>query len=130
MAKLVCIAGMTKGDEYDLEEGETLMGRSESNDICVLDNMSSRVHCKIINNGGELSIVDMNSTNGFLVNETKVEGSRPLKTNDKICIGYTIYVVGNSDPSSTQTKLNTLLKNVKSNRVVPAMSQQKTRLKI
>ena len=131
MPKLVCMSGMTKGDEYNLPEGETFMGRSESNDICIFDNMASRVHCKLINEGGEITLIDNNSTNGLMVNDTVVEGSVKLSIGDVIRVGYTKYELTNVDPNATHTKMNNLLKNVRNNRVTPGMgSMQKTKLKI
>ena len=130
MPKLVCLSGMTKGDEYSLPEGETFMGRSESNDICIFDNLASRIHCKIVNVDGEISLVDNNSTNGVMVNDEPLNGSIKLNVEDKIKIGYTIYQISNVDPNATHTKLNSLLKNVKTNRVSPPSSLQKTKLKI
>ncbi|NQZ57272.1 MAG: FHA domain-containing protein [Lentisphaeraceae bacterium] len=123
MATIVCTAGMTKGDEYNLPEGEIFMGRSESNDICVLDNMSSRVHCKIINDRESFRIVDMESTNGFLVNGDKVQESRELKINDIITINHSVYVLKEQvqQLNQTQTNLNTLLNSAKSTRVRPTI---------
>ncbi len=130
MAVLVCTQGMTKGDEFQLTDGEITLGRSESNDVCVLDNMSSRTHCKIAVQGEELKVIDLGSTNGMLLNDEKVTGDNPLNLGDQIRIGYTIYEVRDSGTGGPGLKINSLLRPNKKSRVMPAVQQQKTRLVI
>ena len=91
MYKLICISGINLGDEQELHEGETSMGRSMQNDICILDTKSSRYHAKLTCNSGNIELEDLNSTNGILVNNTAVAGKILLTAGDLICIGNTTY---------------------------------------
>src|SRR3989339_2120824 len=100
MPKLVCLSGMNKGEEYELSEGCNTIGRSEKNTICVFDKKSSRHHCQVILNGSNLSIEDMNSTNGLRVNNTFITGTVPLKIGDHIRLGQTVFLV--SDRSAKE----------------------------
>ena len=94
MAKLICISGMSKGEEYQLKDDlETTVGRSESNDICVLDKKASRAHCKIALVDNQLTLVDLNSTNGVRVNNELVIKEMSLSSGDHIRIGQTVYLV-------------------------------------
>jgi len=93
MPKLVCLSGMNKGEEYVLSPGETLIGRSEKNNICVFDKKASRHHCKVIVDGDSLYIEDLNSTNGLRLNNNFITGKNPLKVGDHIRLGQTVFLV-------------------------------------
>jgi len=101
MAKLVCLSGMNKGEEYELSPGENSIGRSEKNSICVFDKKASRHHCKVIFDGDQLLVEDLNSTNGLRLNNKFITGKHPLKTGDHIRLGQTVLLV--SDRSVKQT---------------------------
>jgi pSer/pThr/pTyr-binding forkhead associated (FHA) protein len=98
MARLVCISGMNKGEEYALpEKGEISVGRGEKNDICVYDRKSSRNHCKLLSDGDLLILEDLNSTNGVRVNDEPVVGRRELEFGDQISIGQTVFLVSQGE---------------------------------
>jgi len=100
MAKLVCLSGMNKGEEYELSSGENTIGRSEKNTICVFDKKASRHHCKVIIDGDQLFVEDLNSTNGLRLNNKFITGRHPLKAGDHIRLGQTVLLV--SDRSVKQ----------------------------
>ena len=68
------------------------IGRSkEHNDIVVNDDKVSRNHLQMImDDNGNISVVDLNSTNGTFVNGQRITGEVPLKDTDELKIGYTI----------------------------------------
>jgi len=100
MAKLICLSGMNKGEEYELSPGDNSIGRSEKNKICVFDRKASRHHCKVILDGGQMFVEDLNSTNGLRLNNNFITGKHPLKTGDHIRLGQTVFLV--SDRSVKQ----------------------------
>ncbi len=102
MAKLVCINGAKKGEEYPLpESGEISIGRSNKSDICVLDKKSSRNHCKVIVEGDVIKVEDLNSTNGIGINDLFIQGdSQTLEIGDRLSIGQTVYLLANDDDMS------------------------------
>jgi pSer/pThr/pTyr-binding forkhead associated (FHA) protein len=91
---------MNKGEEYELSSGENSIGRSEKNAICVFDKKASRHHCKVIIDGSQLFVEDLNSTNGLRLNNKFITGKHPLKVGDHIRLGQTVLLV--SDRSVKQ----------------------------
>lgn len=114
MARLVCLSGMNKGEDYDLpEQGEISIGRSEKNDICVYDRKSSRNHCKIYVDNGTILLEDLNSTNGVRVNDMPVNGQCLLKIGDQMAIGQTVFLVSEgtgAEPGDTSGTTSLLKK--------------------
>jgi pSer/pThr/pTyr-binding forkhead associated (FHA) protein len=60
------------------------IGRNEAhNDIVVHDNKVSRNHLQMImDDSGNFSVMDLNSTNGTYVNDRRIVGEVPLKVTD------------------------------------------------
>lgn len=68
------------------------IGRSkENNDIVVNDEKVSRNHLQmILDDNGNYSVQDLNSTNGTFVNGRRITGLVPLKVTDELRIGNTV----------------------------------------
>lgn len=68
------------------------IGRSkENNDIVINDEKVSRNHLQmILDDQGNYSVLDLNSTNGTFVNGRRITGQVPLKTTDELKIGNTV----------------------------------------
>jgi VWFA-related protein len=77
--------GPLSGQSFSISDGMTI-GRSDSNLLTVSDQTVSGKHAKIVVKGGAFSIVDLNSTNGTMVNGQKIS-EMPIKTGDKVQIG-------------------------------------------
>ncbi|UCD58785.1 MAG: FHA domain-containing protein, partial [Candidatus Hydrogenedentota bacterium] len=70
---LIILAGRDFGHQYFLAKGETLIGRDEDCAIRLSDGRASRKHAKIVGDPGVQSgpyfkIIDLDSTNGTLLN--------------------------------------------------------------
>lgn len=89
MAKLVCIAGMNKGDEFPLPEGTSTIGRDRTCDIILYDKKCSRVHCRVHTKGHFHTIEDDESRNGTFVNRKKISKRTNLTEGDRIHLGST-----------------------------------------
>jgi hypothetical protein len=77
-----------------LPEGETLIGRSTSCGICVLDARLSRRHAAFHVRGGVLTVADRGSTNGVLVNgRPSPGGSTVLLPGDHVVVGPCLLTV-------------------------------------
>jgi len=95
--KLVVLRGLKINSEYPLYEGHNFVGRADEKpvDIDLEDQeppdrvWSSRQHALINFADGQLTIEDLNSSNGTFVNRTKVYPGQPrvLNVNDVIQIG-------------------------------------------
>jgi len=76
--------------EFSLNTGTYSLGRSDENDLFIKDNNVSRNHARIIlNPDGTLVIEDLKSTNGVLVNETRIKDKGNVNEGDVIKLGET-----------------------------------------
>jgi diguanylate cyclase (GGDEF)-like protein len=88
-AYLVPIAGRGLWERYPLTKIETVIGRKPGVDLLLRDGRVSRRHCRILLSDKGPQIVDLESTNGTFVNETRVE-KRYLQDGDLIRLGETV----------------------------------------
>jgi pSer/pThr/pTyr-binding forkhead associated (FHA) protein len=65
-----------------------VVGRLASCDVCLADANTSRQHAAFVREGAGWSIEDLGSTNGTIVNGTRIESLR-LRDGDTIVIGVT-----------------------------------------
>lgn len=77
---------LSDGQRVDLGGKPLTMGRMAGNDIVVADAHASRNHAEIRPAGNGFLLVDLNSTNGTLLNNAPVRESM-LADGDEICIG-------------------------------------------
>ena len=83
--------GSGVGKKYRLKEGETIIGRSQSNQIRLNDTHISRNHLKILNFPGQPVILcDLGSQHGTLVNSQRVSVVS-LQNQDLIQLGRLAY---------------------------------------
>jgi diguanylate cyclase (GGDEF)-like protein len=89
---LVTIYGARLGSKYDLERErpQTTIGRDVTADIVIEDDSVSRVHCRVIPEGDDWVIEDLNSTNGTYVAGHAV-GRATLRDGDQVKVGSTIF---------------------------------------
>ena len=87
MAKLVVITGKLSGREYEIVR-PIVIGRGEGLAIRPPDGKLSREHSKVFRQGEEYVIVDLNSSNGTMVNDAPIT-RRVLHHGDEILLGET-----------------------------------------
>ena len=64
------------------------VGRANRSDFILDVAMVSRVHCRLTNDDrGELTVEDLDSTNGTFVNDRRVRRTTSLSTGDRLRIG-------------------------------------------
>jgi len=75
------------------------IGRDESAELALSDGSTSRRHCRIERDpeSSRYVLVDLGSTNGTVLNGTKIRGKVPLATGDKIFVGSSVVRFGYSD---------------------------------
>ena len=97
--KLKIMNGTQSGEEFSIDEFPLSIGRSDGNDIQIMDDqMVSRIHCTIyIGDNDSLYISDLNSTNGTYLNNRAggVGTSNLLVDGTKDNIRYEIGSVNN-----------------------------------
>ena len=86
MAKLVVLCGGEERD-YELKEGQYLIGRLPENPIPVNHPTASGRHAVIHAQAGEFVLEDIGSRNGTFVNQQRIAGRVKLKHNDAIRFG-------------------------------------------
>nr|WP_243122226.1 FHA domain-containing protein [Clostridium thermarum] len=69
------------------------IGRKEDNMVILNDPYASGYHAKVYVRNTDYYLEDLNSTNGTLLNEEKVEGKVMLEPGDEIRIGTTLFKV-------------------------------------
>lgn len=81
------------GKQWELENEELMIGRTESSDICVEDRSVSKSHAKITITSGEVNITDLDSTNKTIVNGNSLKPMVPqkLSNNDQVKTGNVIF---------------------------------------
>jgi hypothetical protein len=98
MARLIITGGFGKPFRYEVEEGETVVGRETDVDLVLPNNSVSRKHAKLIREGDELRVQDLGSRNGVQVNGNRVE-SAILTAGDVLAIGrFQLTRVSPSEP--------------------------------
>jgi transcriptional regulator with GAF, ATPase, and Fis domain len=87
--RLVGIGGPLKGTSFSLSPGEVSIGRDSSNQLWAPDPALSRRHCLVVATGEQVSIRDLGSRNGTLVNGVPIE-QQQMRHGDQIYIGDSV----------------------------------------
>ena len=70
-----------------LTKPEMIIGRAQDCDFSIASGLVSRRHAKLVISQGRVTIEDLGSRNGVLVNSEAVVGARELKAGDTIALG-------------------------------------------
>lgn len=89
-AALVMIYGLDLGKKFNLDKPSVIIGRSSKCDIQVDQESISRNHAKLVNNGKNVMVRDLGSTNGTYVNDQLIDEVQ-LRDGDLIKVGRTIF---------------------------------------
>ncbi len=93
MGTILVVAGRDRGGYYQLEADAIVIGRDDTCDIQIVDEMISRRHMQISCKGEPqsrtYSVSDLQSANGVFVNGRQVSDERALHDGDTIKIGET-----------------------------------------
>ncbi len=83
------------GHDVELRPGQTLLGRHDSCQIVLEDPLVSRRHALMVFDGQKVTIEDLGSVNGVLLNGRRIRVSEGLKNGDWVRIGnqkITVYM--------------------------------------
>jgi two-component system cell cycle response regulator len=83
---LLAISGPQLGRSFAIDKEEFMIGRVESCDLVVIDDLVSRHHCKILLTPDGSQLIDLASTNGTLLNGRRVDKGF-LTEGDQIQVG-------------------------------------------
>ncbi len=87
MAKLLILTGKHQGKRLTLPERDVTIGRSEECNITLKTEEVSRQHCVLKFEDGQLTVRDLESRNGTLVNGVDADTETPLRDGDELQIG-------------------------------------------
>ncbi len=95
---LRCIGGPTAGSNYDFSLDRIQIGSDESlgNDLCVReDEFMSAKHANIDIIDGRISITDLNTTNGILLNGNRLDSgsTTSVQSGDQLQMGMSIFEI-------------------------------------
>jgi len=85
------VQGKDRGRQYELADGEILVGRDQSCQIVIDDDSVSRRHARVLLENDTCVIEDLHSRNGTYVNGQKIDGRVTLKNRDRVEIGITLF---------------------------------------
>lgn len=109
------------GRDIDLPAGEVLLGRGSECDLPLIDTLASRRHA-VLKVGSEVTVTDLGSRNGTLVNNEPVLSPRVLREGDQIQIGeQTLLIVAISTSGETTADEDDLSRTAERPTVSPPM---------
>ena len=85
---LVVQSGPDAGKTFSLREGNNSLGRDAGNEIVLGDPSVSRDHCVLRKDGDQVTVHDLASTSGTIVDGQEIRG-RELTSDDTITVGKT-----------------------------------------
>jgi diguanylate cyclase (GGDEF)-like protein len=85
------IYGGMLGRRFELGTGDVVIGRDEENKICVDLTDVSRRHARLYEQDGGAWVEDLDSTNGTLVNDVRIDGPRQLCNGDHLMVGGAVF---------------------------------------
>lgn len=84
---LKVLEGAKVGAKISIKKPEFTIGRSQSCSLCAGSSAVSRQHCMFSRDESKVTVRDMGSRNGTLVNGEKIEGTVELASGDEITVG-------------------------------------------
>lgn len=81
------------GRQWPIEDTDRIIGRAPTAHIFVDDKSVSKFHAKLVMAGGDVSVIDLESTNKTIVNGRQIQALVPhkLQNNDQIKVGNIIF---------------------------------------
>ncbi len=102
--KLKVLAGAKDGTVIPLKREKFLIGRSSECTLRAGSDAISRRHCVLVTTGTGLSVRDLGSRNGTLVNGVKIATETQLKPGDQLTVGPLKFEVVASSSDVAQAK--------------------------
>ncbi len=90
-ACLVQYSGTNLGKRYVLDQKEMVVGRAPTVEIVVNEQSVSRSHAQCLQQGDEIYVADLGSSNGTYVNDKKISTRQVLRDGDIIRLGNIVF---------------------------------------
>jgi pSer/pThr/pTyr-binding forkhead associated (FHA) protein len=107
MGSLIVISGKQRGEYLPLGQRTSVIGRSESLPLQILDDGVSRTHFRVLfdKESGKYYIEDMNSRHGTLLNMQRITEKTALAEGDRIIVGETRLLFTEKDFDTKESAL-------------------------
>ncbi|NQT52095.1 GAF domain-containing protein, partial [bacterium] len=102
MYRLRLIGGPEHGTTFELEPGEHTLGRGSEADVHLLDESVSRRHALLTVAADGVTVLDLDSHNGTMINERLVKSGRAFE-GDEVRFGDAAFVLESSEGPSKAT---------------------------
>jgi pSer/pThr/pTyr-binding forkhead associated (FHA) protein len=90
---LKVLEGAKTGAKIAVKKAEFIIGRSQSCHLCAASSAISRQHCAILRQDNRVSVKDMGSRNGTLVNGERITEEIELTSGDELSVGPLKFLV-------------------------------------
>ena len=90
---LKVLEGAKSGTKIAVKKTEFIIGRSQDCHLCAGSSAVSRQHCAILRTDNRVSIKDLGSRNGTIVNGNKITEEIELASGDEVAIGPLKFLV-------------------------------------
>lgn len=84
---LKVVGGKNDGREIVISVPKFIIGRGETAHLRPSSDLISREHCSICIRDGQVTVDDMNSSNGTFINGTQLTGTHSVKSGDSLRVG-------------------------------------------
>ena len=105
---LKVLEGGKAGTKIAVKKNEFIIGRSQKCHLCAGSTAISRQHCAILRDENRVTVKDLGSRNGTLLNGVRIEGEHDLVSGDEIIVGPLRFMVaitpGISNAKRTEVK--------------------------
>ena len=115
--------------DVEIPQGETLLGRGSNCAVVLDDPLVSRAHARLVSNRGVLTIEDLKSQNGILVNGEPVLRARVLQSGDRVIVGqqtFAIFIAVKTEPPPPSSEERQVVVPVSSRRAFSAMEAERS----
>src|SRR5262245_59329412 len=103
-AKLLVVQGRPPGKSISFPPGEYVFGRGAECHVRPISDWVSRQHCLLrVSPEGSLSVSDLGSRNGTLVNGVRILLETTLKNGDQLQVGPLVFEVTSEEAVPTRT---------------------------
>ena len=101
MAVLIILSGKHQGKRLTIPNGEVVIGRDETCQVRLATSEVSRFHCRLSCQGEIVTVRDMDSRNGTLINDVPVQGDTELEPGAILRVGpVSFQLAGKKGPPS------------------------------
>jgi predicted component of type VI protein secretion system len=107
-AYLITQRGPEIGRRYELTGGQFTIGRGTDNDLVLPDGLVSRYHGVIRQEGADMVLIDLGSTNAAIVNDAPLEPGVPhrLQHRDVVTVGQSVFSFQNTTAAGATPSLS------------------------